>query len=81
LPSDYASLRADEQLLVVTDIERVDRGLPPYVGLVDALDQAAMAGANAIVDPTPGPMPPGTAVLAWRSNWAYDASPLHADYF
>jgi hypothetical protein len=81
LPTNYAVLSPNEQVFVLTNIERVDRGLPPYGGLVDDLNLAAVVGANSSADPFPGAMPPGTDVLAWRSNWAYDASPLHADYF
>jgi hypothetical protein len=81
LPANYAALTPEEQLFVLTNIERVDRGLPPYVGLVDDLNLAAIVAANSSADPVPGVMPAGTGVVAWRSNWAYDASPLHADYF
>src|SRR5580698_3842963 len=33
LPSNYASLTVPEQIFVVTELERVDRGLPPLLGL------------------------------------------------
>ena len=53
-----ASLPA-EQLFVLADTERVDRGLPPAVGLVAELDQDAQAAAQADTDPTPTIVPPG----------------------
>jgi hypothetical protein len=44
LPSDYDSLTRDEQLLVVIDLERVGRGLPPVAGIVASLDAVAQRG-------------------------------------
>jgi hypothetical protein len=59
LPSDYNSLSGDEQLLVVIDLERVGRGLPPVAGIVASLDSVAQAGtqvrgqpAGTFADPT-----------------------------
>jgi hypothetical protein len=46
LPSDFNSLTADEQLLVIIDLERVGRGLPPFAGIVASLDVVAHAGAS-----------------------------------
>ncbi|MGA2519990.1 MAG: hypothetical protein ABSG81_04130 [Acidimicrobiales bacterium] len=80
LPSDFASLSAGEQLFVLSDIERVDRGLPPVVGMVDALDQDAQAGADGDTDATPSSLPPGSSVSRWGSNWAEAAGPLGSMY-
>ncbi len=55
LPSDFSSLSLDEQIFVVTDLERVDRGLVPFAGLVDSLDQVAQTGAQ----------PPGKPAGYW----------------
>jgi hypothetical protein len=59
LPSDFDSLSGDEQLLVVIDLERVGRGLPPFAGIVASLDSIAQRGtqvsgqpAGAFEDPT-----------------------------
>lgn len=79
LPSDWNALTVAEQLFAVTDLERVDRGLAPYVGLVPTLDAAAQIGARSGADPVyalsaavPGP---------YTSNWAGDiVSPLVSDY-
>lgn len=80
LPSDFASLTAGEQLFVLTDIERVDRGLPPVVGMVQELDQDAQTAAAGNADPTPSTLPPGTAAEQWVSNWAEATGPMGADY-
>ena len=40
LPSSFNSLSGDEQLLVVIDLERVGRGLPPFTGIVASLDRS-----------------------------------------
>lgn len=51
LPSDFASLTVQQQLLVVTDLERVARGLTPVRGLAADLDNAAQQAAAADQDP------------------------------
>jgi hypothetical protein len=45
LPADFAQLTVPEQLLVVLDRERVDRGLAPFTGLSTGLDADAQKGA------------------------------------
>ncbi|MCU1453410.1 MAG: hypothetical protein JWN46_1556 [Acidimicrobiales bacterium] len=58
LPSNYGSLTRAQQIFVVINIERVDRKLPPIMGLVDALDFAAAVGAAGFADPVlPGGYP------------------------
>jgi hypothetical protein len=79
LPGDFNSLSGDEQLLVVIDLERVGRGLPPLAGIVASLDSVAQQGAQvsgqpagSFEDPSlPGPFSvgPGTAfAYNCRSN-------------
>jgi hypothetical protein len=51
LPADFASLSVPEQLLVVTNLERVDRGLAPVAGLAADLDSVAASAAAADQDP------------------------------
>ena len=80
LPSNFAALTPGEQLFVLTDIERVDRGLPPVVGMVQEFNQDAQNGAAGNTDPTPGSVPPGITVLRWASNWAEAAGPTGANY-
>ena len=80
LPSNFAALTPGEQLFVLTDVERVDRGLPPVVGMVAQLDTDAQSAADANTDPTPSPPPPGVTLVAWASNWAEAAGPLGSNY-
>ncbi len=81
LPTDFAALSPAEQLFVVTDVERVDRGLPPFVGLDATLDSDAAAAAAVNADPSPAPAPPGMSVIAWGGNWAENANALGANYY
>ncbi len=75
LPSYYDSISVPEQLLVLTDLERVDRGLVGFSGLSAKLDALSKAAASSNQDPTG---PDGTT---WGSNWAGgEASALLADY-
>ncbi len=80
LPGNYSALTPAEQLFVVADTERVDRGLPPAVGLVAELDQDAQAAAQADTDPAPTIVPPGIGVLRWASNWSENAGALGSNY-
>ena len=80
LPGDYSTLTPAEQLFVLADTERVDRGLPPAVGLVAELDQDAQAAAQADTDPTPTIVPPGVGILRWASNWSENAGALGSNY-
>ena len=83
LPSNCPSLTPPEQLFVLTDLERIDRGLPPISGLAANLNAYAQAGANAGTDP---PFPPygSTAGSTYASTsslgtalamWMYDDGP------
>jgi len=51
LPSNWYSLSPQQQLFVVADLERTDRGLPPYLGLNAALNAAAQSAAQTNSDP------------------------------
>lgn len=75
LPSYYGSLTEAQQIFVLADLERVDRGLPGFPGLSSGLDHMAQAGATANNDPN------GPSGATWGSNWAGgEASALFADY-
>lgn len=75
LPSYFDRLSVPEQVLVVANKERLDRGLPGFTGLSSQLDALAMHGALSNDDPNG---PNGTS---WGSNWAGgEASALLADY-
>ena len=81
LPSNYASLTPAEQTFVVSNLERVDRGLQPAAGMVATLNNASQTGANNDADPT---LPSWTIgsfnANRWGSNWAGDLNALAADY-
>ena len=92
LPSNFTSLSVGEQLFVLTDIERVDRGLPPVVGMVQELNQDAQAAAAGNADPTPSSVPPGSTAFGLglqfgprarapgsNYNWMYDDGPGSGD--
>ncbi len=80
LPHDYSTLSAAEQLFVLADTERVDRGLPPAIGLVSEFDQDAQAAAQAVTDPAPTIVPPGVGILRWAANWSENAGALGSNY-
>jgi hypothetical protein len=78
LPTNWTSLSVPIQLLVIANLERVDRGLIPVTGLSSALNALAQQGADTDADP-PFPNPfHGT----WGTgNWAGGySSPLEANF-
>ena len=81
LPSNWSSLTVAEQIFVVTNLERVDRGEPPLVSLIDALDTVAQAGAQAGTDPALPRTYGSVYALAGGAVWAGgELNPLLADY-
>jgi hypothetical protein len=77
LPSNFASMTVPVQLLNLANLERVDRGLAPILGLSAALNQDAQAGAAQDADPMPTHFYGNTAT----SNWAGgEDSTLEADF-
>jgi hypothetical protein len=54
LPSNFARLSVPEQMLVIIDLERVNRGEVPVAGLTAPLDRLAQRAAAAGVDPDTG---------------------------
>jgi hypothetical protein len=64
LPGDFAALPVPQRLLALVDLERVDRGLPPALGLTGRLNAAARRAAAAETDPI------GPSGYSWGSNWA-----------
>lgn len=81
LPSNWGSLTPTQQGFVLMDLERVNRGLPPIVGLSPALSRLAAAGAASHNDPA---FPQGgfasgggvwggaSSILAVEYMWMYD---------
>jgi len=78
LPSNWASLTVGEQIFVIVDLERVDRGLQPFLGLSFFWNVDAQIGASENADP---PSPSGYPWVAteWAGGSA-DESALEADY-
>jgi hypothetical protein len=83
LPTDFPKLSAAHQLLVLADLERVDRGLAAFPGLSPRLDRLAAGGARNGTDPAfPSPFPgnfgggnwagAGTSTLLADYLWMYD---------
>ncbi len=77
LPSNWYHLTTRQQLFVVADLERVDRGLPAYLGLNSALSAAAQRGAVRSEDPA---IATGFSMSSMGATWAGASSVLEADY-
>ncbi len=81
LPADFGSLTTEQQTFVVTNLERVDRGLPPVAGMVDSLNALASDAAVADADPRLADWSVGLfQVSGWSSIWAGDLNALASDY-
>ncbi len=81
LPRNYRSLTVGEQTFVITDLERVARGLKPFAGLTRPFNSASHAAAVARVDPNPAISTlRAFGVSDFGSNWAGDFGPLASDY-
>jgi hypothetical protein len=77
LPQNFASLTIQQQLLVVSDLERTARGLTPILGLATRYDTDAQQAAQADEDPDPSSFNGD----AWGSNWEGGyGSTLEADF-
>lgn len=68
LPADFPALTPAEQMFILTNLDRVQYGLPPITGLTAALGQdALLRGVDAGTDPSPSTT---AGVKAWNANWA-----------
>jgi hypothetical protein len=82
--SAYDAMSSPEQLFVITDLERTDRGLAPLAGLTTQLDNVAQTGAANGTDPelSSSTLTGGATVTSWASIWAGGTSnPLGSDYY
>jgi hypothetical protein len=77
LPGDFGSLTIPEQLLVLSNLERVDRGLVPVIGLSAPLDQDATTAAQQDRDPLPTNFYGNVATSNWEGGYP---SPFEADF-
>lgn len=76
LPRNWSSLTVPEQTLVLIDLERVNRGLAPILGLSPEINRLAQEGATA--DDDPGF--PKRGFMYGSSIWAGIRSVIAADY-
>ena len=81
----FLRLSPAEQIFVLTDLERLSRGLPPFVALLPSANAVAAGAAAAGADPTlPRSRPTlgGAPVVQWGANWAGGtANALGANYY
>jgi hypothetical protein len=70
LPAGFAALTVPQQLFVAINLERVDRGLPRFVGLTAALTANAQRGADIANDPPD----PGADYDVSDTEWAGGSS-------
>jgi len=76
LPADFAELSVPAQMLVAVNEERIDRGLPPFVGLSATMDANAAKGARTADDP-----PDPSGVIGDDEEWSGGSvNGLDADY-
>lgn len=84
LPANFASLTTAQQLLVVTNLERIARGYPPYLGLNANLNHEAMVAALRNDDPyLASGFKTGFNALgktAFGSSWSGGYNVLSSDY-
>ncbi len=78
LPSNWTSLTAEQQMFVVTNLERTARGLAPMSAMATSLDQSSEQAAGAGSDPSPAA---GFPFKEWGGNWSGAmGNPLEAMY-
>jgi hypothetical protein len=77
LPTNWYQLSTQQQLFVVADLERVDRGLPAYLGMNSALTVSAQRAAVLAQDPQ---VASGFSFASMGGTWAGANSVLEADY-
>lgn len=79
----FTELSSAEQMFVLTDLERVIRGLPPVQAMTTQLDSVATKGAVQMTDPALNgwTLTGGRSAIAWDSNWAGGLNTVGSDYF
>jgi hypothetical protein len=78
LPHQFDTLTVPLQLLAISDVERVDRGLVPVIGLSSAIDSLAQQGADTDDDP---PFPDPFHGSSGGANWAGAGNSVLLDDF
>jgi hypothetical protein len=72
LPADFDSLSGPDQILILSNLDRVAYGLPPITGLSTTLASVAQSAMLTDVDPDPTSLLGDLSVYGWTSNWAGD---------
>jgi PASTA domain-containing protein len=75
LPADFPSLTAAQQTFILSNLDRVQYGLPPMTGLTAQLNHDALTtGVQTGTDPSPSI----SGLSGWTGNWAagYPNSPI-----
>jgi hypothetical protein len=71
LPADFDSLPPDEQMFILSNLDRTSYDLPAIAGLSPTLDDAAQDGVANDTDPDPSSyLPQNLDLYGWDSNWA-----------
>jgi hypothetical protein len=70
LPTDFYSLSGSEQLLILSNLDRLAYGLPAVVGLSPVLNAVAASGVTSDADPDPSALLSSFQSFGWSSNWA-----------
>lgn len=66
LPANFTSLAPQIQQFVLTNLDRIQNGLPPITGITAGLSQDAMGGIQNDTDPHPS----DPNFNYWTANWA-----------
>jgi hypothetical protein len=77
LPSNWRALTIPQQIFVTVDLERVARGLPPFIGTSPLLQATAAKGAATSTDPGNVSVPASQDAANWEAGLD---NPLGADY-
>jgi hypothetical protein len=81
LPNNFNQLTISQQTFVITNLERVTRGLRPVVGMTASLNRNAHRAAATKTDPTLiGALLRLLGVREYASIWAGDFGPLASDF-
>lgn len=82
LPRNFWSLSGARQIFVITNLERVSRGLKPILGISAQMSGWAAIGAKHAADPALGAwdLANGTQLQTFAAVWAGDLSVLDADF-
>jgi hypothetical protein len=71
LPAGFDSLPPVDQLLILSNDDRIDYQVQPIVGLSSTLNSAAQQGVSDDTDPDPSALLPSDLVIeGWTGNWA-----------